>query len=232
MAAELAPLLIVVMFGVGTDYIVFMLFRYREQMGEGAGPAREPDGCPVPRGEVIVSAAVTVMLAFAALLVASIGQLRSLAPGLIIGVGLMLLAALTLVPAVLSLFGARCSGPDTEAARPAHRTRSSAWAPPCPSVLASCRWPVSSSWWSWPPASSTSRSPTTSWQSCPGQSSTEAYNSISTAFPAGFLGPSEAFVTSSARSTRRRRRARHQARPHGGRGTGPPVQYAAGRTRP
>ena len=32
---ELAPLLIVVMFGVGTDYIVFMLFRYREQLGKG-----------------------------------------------------------------------------------------------------------------------------------------------------------------------------------------------------
>ena len=48
-STELAPLLIVVMFGVGTDYIVFMLFRYREQLAKGQGPAREPDGRSLPR---------------------------------------------------------------------------------------------------------------------------------------------------------------------------------------
>ena len=37
-STELAPLLIVVMFGVGTDYIVFMLFRYREQLAKGENP--------------------------------------------------------------------------------------------------------------------------------------------------------------------------------------------------
>ena len=116
---ELAPLLIVVMFGVGTDYIVFMLFRYREQLGKGQEPHESLMVALCRAGEVIASAAVTVMLAFAALLVASIGQLRSLAPGLIIGVGLMLLAALTLVPAVLSLFGAhRLLALDAQASRP------------------------------------------------------------------------------------------------------------------
>ena len=78
---ELAPLLIVVMFGVGTDYIVFMLFRYREQLGKGQDPHESLMVALCRAGEVIASAAVTVMLAFAALLVASIGQLRSLAPG-------------------------------------------------------------------------------------------------------------------------------------------------------
>ena len=34
---ELAPLLVVVMFGVGTDYIVFLLFRYREHVVAGMG---------------------------------------------------------------------------------------------------------------------------------------------------------------------------------------------------
>ena len=33
--SELAPLLVVVMFGVGTDYIVFILYRYREQVAAG-----------------------------------------------------------------------------------------------------------------------------------------------------------------------------------------------------
>ena len=123
-STELAPLLIVVMFGVGTDYIVFMLFRYREELAKGADPHESLMVAVCRAGEVITSAALTVMLAFAALLFATIGQLRSLAPGLIVGVGLMLLAALTLVPAILSLFGASLFWPATPRPHnPAHRTR-------------------------------------------------------------------------------------------------------------
>ena len=64
-------------------------------------------------GEVIASAAATVMAAFAALLVASLESLRTLAPGLIVGVALMLLAALTLVPAIFSLLGIDLFWPTT-----------------------------------------------------------------------------------------------------------------------
>jgi len=102
---ELAPLLVVVMFGVGTDYIVFMLFRHRERMA-GGHDAKSSLQFSVERvGEVIASAGATVMSAFAALLVASLESLKTLAPGLIVGILLMLAAALTLVPAILSLLG-------------------------------------------------------------------------------------------------------------------------------
>ena len=102
---ELAPLLVVVMFGVGTDYIVFMLFRHRERMA-GGHDAKSSLQFSVERvGEVIASAGATVMAAFAALLVASLESLKTLAPGLIVGILLMLAAALTLVPAILSLLG-------------------------------------------------------------------------------------------------------------------------------
>ena len=50
---ELAPLLIVVMFGVGTDYIVFMLFRYREQLGKGQEPHESLMVALCRAGEVI-----------------------------------------------------------------------------------------------------------------------------------------------------------------------------------
>jgi RND superfamily putative drug exporter len=197
---ELAPLLIVVMFGVGTDYIVFMLFRYREQMGNGEDQHESLMVALCRAGEVILSAAVTVMLAFAALLVASIGQLRTLAPGLIIGVGLMLLAALTLVPALLSLFGAAVFWPTTPKPHdPAHRTRSERLGAvvarrPGVVLLASVVVLVVL-------ATGVLNLKVTYNQLAElpqSNPSTEAYNTIASAFPAGSLGPSEAFVTSAA----------------------------------
>ena len=121
---DLAPLLLVVMFGVGTDYMVFLLFRYRERIAAGDDPHEALRYSVTRVGEVITSAAATVAAAFAALLVASLESLRTLAPGLIVGVALMLLAALTLVPAIISLFGRHLFWPTRPTAPdPAHRTR-------------------------------------------------------------------------------------------------------------
>ncbi|HEX4218001.1 MAG TPA: MMPL family transporter [Acidimicrobiales bacterium] len=101
----LGPLLIVVLFGIGTDYFVFLVFRYRENLTNGAEPMEALQHATEVVGEVISSSALTVIAAFAALLLSSLGLLRTLAPGLIISVVLMLLSALTLVPAVLALLG-------------------------------------------------------------------------------------------------------------------------------
>jgi RND superfamily putative drug exporter len=101
----LGPLLIVVLFGIGTDYFVFLVFRYRENLTKGQEPMAALQHATEVVGEVISSSALTVIAAFAALLLSSLGLLRTLAPGLIISVALMLLSALTLVPAVLALLG-------------------------------------------------------------------------------------------------------------------------------
>ncbi|MGC8512875.1 MAG: MMPL family transporter [Acidimicrobiales bacterium] len=107
------PLLIVVMFGVGTDYFVFLLSRYREQVARGDSAPDALRFAITRAGEVITSAAGTVMAAFAALLAASLSELRTLAPGLIVGVTLMLITSLTLVPAVLTLLGGWAFWPST-----------------------------------------------------------------------------------------------------------------------
>ena len=123
--SELAPLLVVVMFGVGTDYIVFILYRYREQVAAGHDVRESLLFAVEHVGEVITSAAGTVIAAFAALLVATLGSLRTLAPGLIVGVALMLLAALTLIPAIFSLLGRALFWPSQpKPPRAGHRTRS------------------------------------------------------------------------------------------------------------
>nr|BFE75701.1 hypothetical protein GCM10020092_090020 [Actinoplanes digitatis] len=56
-------------------------------------------------GEVITSAAAAVIVAFLALLLASFGGFGSLGPALAIAVFVMLVTALTLIPALVSLIG-------------------------------------------------------------------------------------------------------------------------------
>lgn len=108
---DLPPLLTVVLFGIGTDYVLFTLFRYREHLRTGArGPGAVVDAA-ARVGEVITFAALVVIVAFSALGLSQLGSLRTMAPGLVIGVALMWLAAVTLVPAVLSLLGARVFWP-------------------------------------------------------------------------------------------------------------------------
>jgi RND superfamily putative drug exporter len=102
---ELPTMLTVVLFGIGTDYILFLLFRYRERLRAGDTP-REAIVAAVARvGEAICSAAFAVIAAFGALVLAALGFFRTLGPALAIGVAVMLLAALTLVPAIVTLLG-------------------------------------------------------------------------------------------------------------------------------
>lgn len=109
--SSIGSILIVVLFGVGTDYILFLLFRYREFLRRGQEP-KEAMGEAVARvGETIASAAGAVIAAFLALLLSSLGMLRAMGPSLAISVAVTLLAALTLVPAVFSLLGAKAFWP-------------------------------------------------------------------------------------------------------------------------
>ncbi|NMN98496.1 MMPL family transporter [Antrihabitans stalactiti] len=101
----------IVLFGVGTDYILFLLFRYRELLREGMESKAALELALERVGEVIASAAGAIIVAFMALLLAIFGAFRSLGPGLAIAVGIMAVAALTLIPAVVSLIGPKVFWP-------------------------------------------------------------------------------------------------------------------------
>jgi putative drug exporter of the RND superfamily len=102
---DLQTILLIVLFGIGTDYILFLLFRYRERLRAG-DDKRTAMVVSVQRvGEVIASAAAAVIVAFLVLLLASLGFFGSLGPALAIAVGVMLITSLTLIPAVVSLLG-------------------------------------------------------------------------------------------------------------------------------
>ncbi|MCD6726006.1 MAG: MMPL family transporter [Solirubrobacteraceae bacterium] len=108
---DLPPLLTVVLFGIGTDYILFTLFRYRENLRTGARGEDALIHAAGRVGEVISFAALVVIVAFSALALSQLGSLQTMAPGLVIGVALMWLAGVTLIPAVLSLLGPRVFWP-------------------------------------------------------------------------------------------------------------------------
>jgi putative drug exporter of the RND superfamily len=109
--SQTTVILIVVLFGIGTDYILFLMFRYRERLRAGDTP-RQAVATAVERvGEVIASAASVVIVAFLALLLSSLSIFRSLGPTLAIAVAVTLIAALTLIPAVVTLLGTRVFWP-------------------------------------------------------------------------------------------------------------------------
>ncbi len=197
---ELAPLLVVVMFGVGTDYFVFMMFRHRERTLAGDAPKDSLRFSVEKVGEVIASAAATVMAAFAALLVASLESLKTLAPGLIVGILLMLLAALTLVPAILSLLGRHVFWPTPPRPRTSsRRTRSEVIAgmvakhpavvlPVWTAVLVGLAFGVVGFKTTYDQLAELP-------SSTPSQ---QAYDTMASAFPAGDLGPTQVYVVSSS----------------------------------
>ncbi|WP_158888793.1 MMPL family transporter [Amycolatopsis anabasis] len=109
--ASISSMLIVVLFGVGTDYILFLMFRYRERLRAGDDPKSAMVAAVSRVGEAIATAAVVVIIAFLAMTLSSFGFFRSMGPSLAIAVGATLLAGLTLVPAVVSLLGTKVFWP-------------------------------------------------------------------------------------------------------------------------
>jgi putative drug exporter of the RND superfamily len=100
-----STILLVVLFGIGTDYFLFLMFRYRERLRLGDDKKEAMVQSVTRIGEVIASAACVVIAAFLALTLSSLSIFRSLGPTLAIAVAVTLLAALTLIPAVVSLIG-------------------------------------------------------------------------------------------------------------------------------
>lgn len=98
-------MLIVLVLGAGTDYGLFLVFRTREEIRAGREP-REAVAHAVARvGESITFSAGTVIAALLSLLTATFGIYQSLGAPLAIGIGIMLLAGLTLQPALLAILG-------------------------------------------------------------------------------------------------------------------------------
>ncbi|MFJ1702430.1 MMPL family transporter [Kitasatospora sp. NPDC088346] len=101
--SSVSAILIIVLFGVGTDYFLFLMFRYRERLRAGDDRKEAVVNAVGRVGEAIASAAGAVIVAFSVLVLSSLGMFKALGPSLAIAVFVTALASVTLVPAILSL---------------------------------------------------------------------------------------------------------------------------------
>jgi putative drug exporter of the RND superfamily len=95
--------LVVIIFGIGTDYCLFIISRFREELSRG-----RPDAIGFTMGKigpVITASAVTVIIAFLCLWTSQFGMTKSVGVALAAGVAITLLAGITLVPALMVIFG-------------------------------------------------------------------------------------------------------------------------------
>ncbi len=100
-------LLLVLIFGAGTDYSLLLVHRYREELGKDRDPAAALPLAVADSLPAIAASAGTVIAAMLVLLVAELESTHWLGPVLAIGVATMLVASFTLLPALLALLGER-----------------------------------------------------------------------------------------------------------------------------
>ncbi|MEM3512909.1 MAG: MMPL family transporter [Thermoplasmata archaeon] len=97
--------LFTVLLGAGTDYTIFLLSRYREERRKGHTKEAAVKTSVTWAGESIATSGGTVMIAFGALTISSLPLVQTIGAIVFIGIGIGILAALTLLPALILLIG-------------------------------------------------------------------------------------------------------------------------------
>lgn len=92
---------------VGIDYALFILSRHRSQLASGMDPGESAATAVATAGSSVIFAGVTVMIALVGLLIVGIPFLGLMGLAAAVAVLLAMLAATTLLPAVMGLLGLR-----------------------------------------------------------------------------------------------------------------------------
>jgi RND superfamily putative drug exporter len=100
-----------VLVGIGIDYFLFMTFRFRERLRLGESGREAAANAALRVAPVVASAALAIVAAFATLGLARFGQFHVLGPSVAVAIVVMLLAGVTLVPALLAAMGRKLFWP-------------------------------------------------------------------------------------------------------------------------
>jgi RND superfamily putative drug exporter len=112
--SNITTMLFSILMGVGTDYSIFIVARFREERIKGASRDEAVKTSVTWAGESIATSGATVMIAFLSLGIASFSMIRVM--GLVMGAAILiaLLIALTLVPSLLMVAGNRIFWPNNK----------------------------------------------------------------------------------------------------------------------
>lgn len=102
-----APILVLVGLGVGIDYALLIFARYRRELLGGASRPKATIAALDTAGRSVLFAGVTVVIALLGLYALGLGSLQGIALGVALTVLMTMLASLTLLPALLTIFGKR-----------------------------------------------------------------------------------------------------------------------------
>ena len=111
--------LLAIVFGAGTDYCIFMISRFKEQMARGDDRVTALKTTTRRVGEAIATAAATVVIGGLAMTQANVSLFSTTGPAIAVSVAITLVAGLTLTPALIAVGGRRFFwpqrvGPGTE----------------------------------------------------------------------------------------------------------------------
>jgi RND superfamily putative drug exporter len=127
LSSVLDSFIVVLAFGVGTDYTIFLLSRFREELGRH--PHDEAVRVTVSRiGAVIAASAATVVVGLTSMVAARFGMIQTTGPALAIVIVVTLLAGLTLTPSLLAISGRHLFWPLHEQTRNVADHRQGFWA--------------------------------------------------------------------------------------------------------
>ena len=116
--SEVEPIVVALLFGIVTDYVLFYISRFRRRLSDrvdGHEAARDTVAELTP---VVLACGLAVAAGTGALVVAEVGFLQAFGPGMAMTVLIGLAVALTLVPALLAALGPRLLWPSRPGAEP------------------------------------------------------------------------------------------------------------------
>jgi RND superfamily putative drug exporter len=115
---EIEPLMLVLLLGIMTDYAIFFLSGFRQRLREGEERLPAARGTASDYLPIVATAGAVVAAGTAVLVVGRLDFFRAFGPGMGLTALIGALAAMTLVPALLAVFGRALYWPSIRASSP------------------------------------------------------------------------------------------------------------------
>ena len=100
---QVTSIMSVLLFGVGTNYVLFIVARFREEITNSSDRFRAMESAMRKVGPSIIGSSMTTVVAMFLLIFSTLGSFKTMGPMLAITVSIMLIVALTVLPAAIVL---------------------------------------------------------------------------------------------------------------------------------